>query len=47
MASGTTIQGNIIGLNAAGTAAVANEGVGITVLSAIILLVARQRLLET
>ncbi len=32
-ASGTTIQGNIVGLNAAGTAAVANDGIGIRIYS--------------
>ncbi|HBJ33285.1 MAG TPA: hypothetical protein DDZ51_00695, partial [Planctomycetaceae bacterium] len=32
-ASGTTIQGNIVGLNAAGTSAVANDGMGIRILS--------------
>ncbi len=32
-ASGTTVQGNIIGLNAVGTAAVANDGIGMRVYS--------------
>ncbi len=32
-ASGTTVQGNIIGLNATGTAAVANDGIGMRVYS--------------